>query len=137
MAFLLRSRTCSYIGRPDLPGRAYVLTFAIDGTHLNTFAHYLSGYGSKREYYQCPISAVNLLISYDDFKKGRQQLKNLQDLAKEHAEQLRDAVKRRLSREPSDEEASDDLNPISEVYVQIPSAETHNAPITPSRSDNV
>jgi hypothetical protein len=89
-----RNQALSYPGNPDPPGHAEVATFTTDGTNINFFAHYaaVSGDGVL-EYHQYPIASTNLTNSFEDFKKGRRQLRNLQDDAKHLSYALRDQLK--------------------------------------------
>ena len=77
---------------PDPAGHAYVQTFTIDGTNLNTFAHYSSESQGKVKYHQYLTSESALHSSYEVFKKARRRLRNLQDYAKETSEKLRDEL---------------------------------------------
>ncbi len=45
------------------------------------------------EYHQYPITSTNLTNSFEDFKKGRKQLRNLQDDARDLSYGLRDELK--------------------------------------------
>ncbi len=86
-----RNEACSsFLGSPDPVDHAYVQTFTTDGTTLNTFTHFSTksqGQGQVK-YHQYPTSNSFLISSYEDFKKSRRRLRNLQDDAKETLERL-------------------------------------------------
>jgi hypothetical protein len=105
-----RNKARSFLGSPDPDGHAFVFTFTTDGTSINTFAHYSSQTNGQVKYHQYPTSSSFLLSSYEDFKKGRRRLRNLQDDAKEASEMLRDELKRKwsASQQHMDEEDGDD-----------------------------
>ncbi|RDL37426.1 uncharacterized protein BP5553_04859 [Venustampulla echinocandica] len=92
-----RNAALSFLKTPDPAGFAHVHTFTTDGTTLNTFAHYSSDTQGQVKYHQHPTSSSFLLSSYDDFKKSRQRLRNLQDNAKETSEKLRDDLNEKWS----------------------------------------
>jgi hypothetical protein len=89
-----RNQALSYVGEPDPPGHAEVATFTTNGTTINFFAHYAeASEEGMLEYHQYPTTSANLTNSYEDFKKGRKQLRNLQDDAKDSSYALRDQLK--------------------------------------------
>jgi hypothetical protein len=89
-----RNQALSYVGEPDPPGHAEVATFTTDGTTVKVFAHYAdTSEDGMLEYHQYPITSTNLTNPYEDFKKGRKQLRNLQDDAKDSSYALRDQLK--------------------------------------------
>lgn len=88
-----RNKARLFLENPDPAGYAYVQTFTIDGTTLNTFAHYLARVEDRVEYYQYPTSSSFMSSSYEDFKRSRQRIRNLQDIAHEFSIQLRDELK--------------------------------------------
>ena len=87
-----RNEACSFLGSPDPTGHAYVQTFTTDGITLNPFLHYSSECNGQVEYHQFPTSSSFLTSTYEDFKRSRQRLRNQQDDAKEHSENLRDKL---------------------------------------------
>ncbi|TAQ91129.1 hypothetical protein B7494_g575 [Chlorociboria aeruginascens] len=87
-----RNEARLFLNKPDPSGYAYVRTFIIDGTILNTYAHYSSEIEDQVKYYQYPTSSSLLISSYKDFKKSRRRLRNLQDDAKETSEKLKDEL---------------------------------------------
>lgn len=87
-----RNEAWSFLGSPDPDGHAYIHTFATDGTVLNTFAHYSSQSGGQVKYHQYPTSASLLRASHEDFDTARRRLRNLQGIAKENSETLRDEL---------------------------------------------
>ena len=92
-----RNEARLFLKSPDPADYAFVSTFTIDGTILNTFAHYSSESEGQVKYHQYPTSSSFLLLSYEDFKTGRQRLRNLQDDAKETSEKLRDELNKKWS----------------------------------------
>ncbi|KAK0656469.1 hypothetical protein B0T16DRAFT_433431 [Cercophora newfieldiana] len=81
-----RTQALTYIGKSDPLGHASATTFTTDGTNLNLYAYYAAPAEDDEdtlEYHQYLISLTNLTSSYKDFKKGRKQLRNAQDHAKE------------------------------------------------------
>ncbi|KAK4033189.1 hypothetical protein C8A01DRAFT_40349 [Parachaetomium inaequale] len=73
---------------------AEVATFTADGTNINFFAHCAAtSEAGVLEYHQYPITSTNLTNSFEDFKKGRKQLRNLQDDARDLSYALRDRLK--------------------------------------------
>ncbi|KAH6714503.1 hypothetical protein BKA61DRAFT_461383, partial [Leptodontidium sp. MPI-SDFR-AT-0119] len=87
-----RNEARSFLNKPDPTGHAYVRTFTTDGTTLNTYTHYASESEGQVKYYQYPTSSSFLISSYEDFKKSRRRLRNLQDDAEETSEKLRDEL---------------------------------------------
>ncbi|KAK3691994.1 hypothetical protein B0T22DRAFT_474971 [Podospora appendiculata] len=80
-----RNEALAYMGEPDPPSHAAVTTFTTDGTSLNFFGQFAAASEDQLEYQQYPISTINLKSSYEDFKKGRKQLRNAQDYAQEQS----------------------------------------------------
>ena len=87
-----RNEACSFLGSPDPVDHAYVQTFTTDGATLNTFTHFSTESQGQVKYHQYPTSSSFLISSYEDFKKSRRRLRNLQDVAKETSEKLRDKL---------------------------------------------
>jgi len=87
-----RKKTRSFLENPDPPGNAFVSTFTTDGTILNTFANYLSDTQPQVKYHHYPTSSSLLIATYEDYKKSRRRLRNLEDDAKEASEKLRDEL---------------------------------------------
>jgi hypothetical protein len=79
-----RNQALEYLGDFDPRSHATATTFTTDGTSINSFAHYpaQSEEGGKIEYHQSPIASTNMTNSYEEFKMGRKQLRNLQDYAR-------------------------------------------------------
>ncbi len=89
-----RNQALSAIGTPDPPGHANITTFTTDGTTLNFFAHYAApAANGTPEYHQYPIASTNLKSSAEEFKKGRRQLRNAQDNARQESYRLRDMMR--------------------------------------------
>jgi hypothetical protein len=109
-----RNQARSFLESPDSDGHAYVHTFTTDGTTLNTFAHYSSQSQGQVKYHQYPTSTSLLRSSYEDFKTARRRLRNVQDVAKENSEKLRDDLNEKWSAsqqhiyEEDDEDEDDD-----------------------------
>jgi hypothetical protein len=87
-----RDQANEYLGAPDPPAHAVVCSFAMDGKTLNTYAHYSEQASPKAIYHQTEIESTNLLRSFDDYRKGRRQLRNLQDHAREESYRMRDRL---------------------------------------------
>jgi hypothetical protein len=87
-----RNKARSFLNRPDPTGYAYVCTFTIDGTTLNTFAHYSLESEGQVQYHQYPTSSSFLISSFEDLKKSQRLLRNLQDDAEETSKKLRDEL---------------------------------------------
>lgn len=77
---------------PDPAGHAYIHTFTIDGHKLHTFCHYASQAQHEVEYHICTTSVSALTREFEDGILGRRRLRNLQDLAKDNCEALRDEL---------------------------------------------
>ncbi|RSL46803.1 hypothetical protein CEP53_010192 [Fusarium sp. AF-6] len=89
-----RSQALDSIGKPSTAGHSKVTTFTTDGTNLNFFAHHaIPSEDNTTEYHQYPISSLNLTTSYQDFRQGYRQLRNVQDYAREESYRLRDQLK--------------------------------------------
>ncbi|KAI1124924.1 hypothetical protein F5Y10DRAFT_20074 [Nemania abortiva] len=88
-----RTQALNYLGEKDPPGEARVLTFATDGITIHIFAHYaVHDANGTLQYHQVRVGTRILITSYDDFKAGRQMLRNAQEFAKEQSEILRDKL---------------------------------------------
>ena len=95
-----RNKARTSIGKPDPAGHSYVSSFTTDGTTVNTFAHFAESRSNQTIYNQYPVTSTLLTASFEDYKKGRRQLRNLQDLAKANSYALRDEL---LEYIPADE----------------------------------
>jgi hypothetical protein len=51
-----RNEARSFLGNPDPPNHAFVISFTTDGTTLNAFAHYSTTSHNKTEYHQFPVT---------------------------------------------------------------------------------
>ncbi|EFX06388.1 hypothetical protein CMQ_6709 [Grosmannia clavigera kw1407] len=95
-----RNQALAFLRARDPAGQATVCTFSTDGTNINFNAHFaaprsgrpLSG-GQTTEYHQYPIVSTNLTNSFSEFKRGRRQLRNLQDGARKASYALRDRLR--------------------------------------------
>lgn len=109
-----RNIASSFLESPNPDGHVYVYTFTTDGTLLNTYAYYSSQSPSQVKYHQYPTSTSLLRSSYEDFKTARRRLRNVQDVAKENSETLRDELNDKWSArqqyiyEEDDEDEDDD-----------------------------
>jgi hypothetical protein len=90
-----RNKARSFLEGPDPLNYAFVSTFTTDGATLNTFAHYSSETQGQVKYYQCPTSSSFLISIYEDFKKSRRLLRNVQGDAKQTLEKLRDGLNKK------------------------------------------
>lgn len=101
-----RTQALALLGTADPARHANVCTFTTDGTTLNFNTHYaapcsdgpLPG-GQTTEYHRYPLASTTLLPSFDDFKRARRQLRNMQDGARDASYALRDQL--RAHRSPS------------------------------------
>lgn len=87
-----RNQARSFLESPDPTGHAYVQTFVTNGSVLHTFAHYSSESEGQIQYHQYPTSSSLHAASFEDFKKSRRVLRNLQDDAKDASMSLRDEL---------------------------------------------
>jgi len=92
-----RNEARSFLESPDPAGHAFISTFTTDGTTLNIFDHYSSESQGQVKYHQYPTSNSFLISTYEDFKKSRRQLRNLEDDAKVASEKLRDELNEKWS----------------------------------------
>ncbi len=92
-----RNKARLFLESPDPIGHAFVSTFTTDGTTLNIFDHYSSKSQDQVKYHQYPISNSFLISTYEDFKKSRRRLRNLEDNAKEASEKLRNDLNEKWS----------------------------------------
>jgi hypothetical protein len=90
-----RNEAHLFLERPDPTGHAFVSTFTTDGTTLNIFDHYSSESQDQVKYHQYPTCSSFLTSTFDDFKKSRRRLRNLEDDAKETSEKLRDELNKK------------------------------------------
>jgi hypothetical protein len=91
-----RNEALRYIGASDSWNHAAVVSFAINGTQINTYAHFAAKSEKKvngrLDYHTYLLTVDSLVASFDRFKEGRQQLRNLQDYAKAQSYALRDQL---------------------------------------------
>lgn len=90
-----RNEALKYLGDTDPDNHAAILSFSIDGTTINIFAHYsaTSPESGRLEYHQYPICTTVLKDSYEEYMAGRRRLRNAQDQAKDAATNLRGRLK--------------------------------------------
>ncbi|KAI1500686.1 hypothetical protein F5X99DRAFT_419005 [Biscogniauxia marginata] len=89
-----RNQALSYIGNPDPPGHAEIITFTTNGTNINFFAHYSApSEDGVLKYHQCPITSTNLKNSHSEHNQGRRELRNVQDHSRKQSYALRDQLK--------------------------------------------
>lgn len=97
-----RNQAQEYLGDADAIGYSHVITFTSNGEHITFFAHHAlpTGEDGKVEYHQHYLARTDLTDSYESFKKGRRQIRNAQDYAREQSFALRDQLRkqRRLQR---------------------------------------
>ena len=93
-----RSEACTYLGDPDPVDHASIHTFTTDGTILNTYAHFLTDDGGQIRHHSYPTSSSFLTSTYDDFKRSRRRLRNLQDCAWRNSQELRNDLLNEWSR---------------------------------------
>lgn len=121
-----RNKARSFLNSPDSSEHAYVQTFTTDGTNLNTFAHYSHKSEGQLKYHQYPTSSSLIISSYEEFKKARRRLRNLQDVARETSEKLRDELKQNWSAKQKSINKEDDTHEcgeeeeLDETFVHIP-----------------
>ncbi len=77
-----RNRALSFLNNPDPAGHASISTFTTDGTTLNIFDHHSSKSQDEVKYDIYPTTSSFVISTYEDFKKSRRRLRNLQDDAK-------------------------------------------------------
>lgn len=80
-----RNQALAYIGRPDPPGVAQVLTFCLDGTFLRIFAHYAATENGRTEYHQYTVKEMGILYTFEGFEEGRRWLRNMQEYAEKQS----------------------------------------------------
>jgi hypothetical protein len=139
-----RNEARSFLQSPDPAGHAFVSTFTTDGTTLNTFGHYSSQSEGQVKYHQFPDSSSFLIASYEDFKKSRRRLRNLEDEAKETSEKLRDELIEKWSanqEDPTNQVVTEywtsfSTNNQDESSVQVPAAESVYTPPSASFHEN-
>jgi len=111
-----RNEALAYVGNPDPARHAKVLSFATDGTWITFFAHYAAqSWEGKLEYHQYPIAWTSLVNSYEGFKQGRRQLRNLQDYAMRLSYTLGHAVQERYKRHQDSKQVD-----VKETLVTVP-----------------
>ncbi|KAI1491269.1 hypothetical protein F5X96DRAFT_632272 [Biscogniauxia mediterranea] len=91
-----RNQALAYMGSPDPPRHAEVITFITDGTTLVFFAHYARAppdrYGIALEYHQYPVATVSLTSSRTEFEGGRVVIEHIQEGAYRRSCELRDRL---------------------------------------------
>ncbi|KAL2260069.1 hypothetical protein VTK26DRAFT_6042 [Humicola hyalothermophila] len=98
-----RNQALAYLGQPDAPGVAHVVSFTTDGTTLNVFAHYAApSEDGLLEYHQYPVASTIVKNSCAEYKAGRRMLRNAQDSAREQSYDLRDRLKEHWKKQRSD-----------------------------------
>jgi hypothetical protein len=114
-----RNTARSFLENSDPVGHAFVVTFTSDGTSVRTFANYSLESQGQIKYHQYPITSTFITSGYEDFKKGRRQLRNLQDYAKETSEKLRDELHEKWSENQRLDEDEDQV--YEDSYELVPS----------------
>lgn len=89
-----RNQALECLGEPDPLGHSAITTFTSNGENVNLFAHHAlpTGEDGAVEYHQHRLTQTNLIESYESFKKGRKEIRNAQDYAREQSFALRDQL---------------------------------------------
>ncbi|KAJ4320526.1 hypothetical protein N0V84_005812 [Fusarium piperis] len=92
-----RNQAREYLGEPDPPSHSAITTFISNGEHISFFAHHAlpTGEDGAVEYHQYRLTRTDLTESYESFKKGRRQIRNAQDYAREQSYALRDQLRKK------------------------------------------
>ncbi|KAM0424968.1 hypothetical protein ACHAPT_009769 [Fusarium lateritium] len=92
-----RNQAREYLGEPGSPSHLAVTTFTSNGEHISFFAHHALPIGEDGavEYHQCRLTRTDLTESFESFKKGRRQIRNAQDYAREQSCALRDQLRKK------------------------------------------
>ncbi|KAH8687385.1 hypothetical protein BGZ60DRAFT_6708 [Tricladium varicosporioides] len=98
-----RNTAISYLGDSDPANHAFVYTFTIDGTVVDTYAHHSSKLHGKVEYHQTLITSTTIQ-SYDDYKRGRRQLRNLQEHSRVLSKDLVDRLQEHWNKQQQTDE---------------------------------
>lgn len=90
-----RNRALAYLGQPDPPRFAAVVTAITDGRLWHAFAHYAHKNEATGilESYQYEL-ACGSWTKYSDFKRGYMVFRNLQEYSHEQSTELRDRLQR-------------------------------------------
>ncbi|KAI1349806.1 hypothetical protein F5Y01DRAFT_316483 [Xylaria sp. FL0043] len=124
-----RNEALSYLGKPDPPGHAEIITFATDGTTINFFAHYAApSADGTLEYHQYPYASADLK-RFNEFVDGRRAIRNRQDHAREQSYALRDQLKEHSKQQ------RDGLQPIAEEAPLLGSNIVPEAPLLTQESN--
>lgn len=89
-----RGEALAYIDNPDPAGSSHVFTATSNDLLLNTFAHYAvkDPVTKKQEYHQYQLGSVAMTGTFQDYKRGRKQVRNLQDRGRKESLLLRDSL---------------------------------------------
>ncbi|KAF3767172.1 hypothetical protein M406DRAFT_232583, partial [Cryphonectria parasitica EP155] len=90
-----RNQALSLVGNPDPAGHAEIRTFTTDGHRIDFFAHYAapSEWDGTPEYHQYRYASTLLTGTYEGYKDGRKNLRNMQDHARDQSYALRDQIR--------------------------------------------
>ncbi|KAL2679049.1 hypothetical protein Neosp_009805 [[Neocosmospora] mangrovei] len=90
-----RNQALEYLGEPDPLGHSAITTFTSNGENVNVFAHHAlpTGEDGAVEYHQHRLTQTSLTESFESFKKGRKQIRNAQDYARQQSFALRDQLR--------------------------------------------
>jgi hypothetical protein len=87
-----RDEALKLLGDPDPPGHAAVASFATNGKRTGFYTHFSapSEKEGKVEYHQHRLCSTLFVGSFEDFERGRRQLRNMQEDAKHESCALKD-----------------------------------------------
>jgi hypothetical protein len=88
-----REEALEYLGNQDPPGHGVIQSFIANGAQLGFYSHHATtNEDGKKKYHQSPIALTSLTMSLKDWRKGRRQLRNMQDNARAESCALRDRL---------------------------------------------
>lgn len=86
-----RRQALAYMKRADPERHGAVLSFTTNGTLITFFAHHMvEQEGQGTEYHMAEICRTGLTDDAESFERARRQVRNMQDLGRRAAEDLRD-----------------------------------------------
>lgn len=92
--------------------KAHMFSVTTDGHTFTVYAHFsVLGADGKVTYHQKPLVYASPTLDYESFKDARAIIRNLQDLARKKAEDLRDTLKHAAVVPVSSPDASSPLTP--------------------------
>jgi hypothetical protein len=72
-----RNQALAHVGKREAPGVARILTFTLNGSHLQIFAHHAASRDRKAEYHQYLVAEKQGLNTLEGFEEGRRWLRNM------------------------------------------------------------